>query len=119
MRSPRARSTGPRSRLRQFKSAFIYLLLVAAAIVFVVGEYFDAGIILGFVLVNAALGFYQEYKSEQALRALQQYITLKSRVKRDSRWHTIDSKNLVPGDIIRLEPEMPCRLTSGSSTHRT
>ena len=46
--------------LRQFKSAFIYLLLIAAAIVFVIGEYLDAGIILGFVIINAALGFYQE-----------------------------------------------------------
>jgi Mg2+-importing ATPase len=89
--------------IRQFKSAFIYLLLVAAAIVFAVGEYLDAGIILGFVIINAALGFYQEYKSEQSLRVLQQYITPKTRVKRDSRWHTIDSRNLVPGDIIRIE----------------
>ena len=89
--------------IRQFKSAFIYLLLIAAAIVFVIGEYIDAGIILGFVIINAALGFYQEYKSEQALRALQQFITPKARVKRDSQWHTIDSRNLVPGDIIRLE----------------
>ena len=89
--------------IRQFKSAFIYLLLIAAAIVFAIGEYLDAGIILGFVIINAALGFYQEYKSEQALRALQQFITPKARVKRDSRWHTIDSRNLVPGDIIRLE----------------
>jgi P-type Mg2+ transporter len=89
--------------LRQFKSAFIYLLLIAAAIVFVIGEYIDAGIILAFVIINAALGFYQEYKSEQALRALQQFITPKARVKRDSRWHTVDSRRLVPGDIIRLE----------------
>ena len=89
--------------IRQFKSAFIYLLLIAAAIVFAIGEYLDAGIILGFVIINAALGFYQEYKSEQALRALQQFITPKARVKRDSRWHTINSRNLVPGDIIRLE----------------
>jgi len=88
--------------LRQFKSAFIYLLLIAAAIVFAIGEYLDAGIILLFVSINAALGFYQEYKSEQALRVLQQYITPKTKVKRDSLWHTIDSRNLVPGDIIRL-----------------
>jgi Mg2+-importing ATPase len=88
--------------LRQFRSAFIYLLLIAAAIVFAIGEYLDAGIILGFVVINAALGFYQEYKSEQALRVLQQYITPKARVKRDSLWHTIDSRNLVPGDIIKL-----------------
>jgi magnesium-transporting ATPase (P-type) len=88
--------------IRQFKSAFIYLLLIAAAIVFAIGEYLDAGIILCFVIINAALGFYQEYKSELSLRALQQFITPKSRVKRDSLWHTIDSRNLVPGDIIRL-----------------
>jgi len=90
--------------IRQFRSAFIYLLLIAAAIVFVVGEYIDAGVILSFVIINAALGFYLEYKSEQSLRALQQFITLRTQVKRDSRWHTIDSRNLVPGDIIRLEP---------------
>jgi Mg2+-importing ATPase len=89
--------------IRQFKSAFIYLLLIAAGIVFAIGEYLDAGIILGFVIVNATLGFYQEYRAEQALRALQQFITIRTRVKRDSRWHAIDSRNLVPGDIIRLE----------------
>ncbi len=90
--------------IRQFRSAFIYLLLIAAAIVFAVGEYIDAGVILGFVIINAALGFYLEYKSEQSLRALQQFITLRTPVKRDSNWHTIDSRNLVPGDIIRLGP---------------
>lgn len=88
--------------LRQFKSAFIYLLLIAAAIVLVIGEYVDAAVIIGFVLINAALGFYQEYRSEQSLRALQQFIKPKCRVKRDSSWHTIDSRNLVPGDIIKL-----------------
>jgi Mg2+-importing ATPase len=89
--------------VRQFRSAFIYLLLIAVAIVFAIGEYLDAGIILGFVIINAALGFSLEYKSDQALRALQQFITPRARVKRDSQWHTIDSRNLVPGDIIRLE----------------
>jgi Mg2+-importing ATPase len=89
--------------IRQFRSAFIYLLLIAAVIVFAVGEYLDAFVILGFVIVNAALGFFQEYKSEQSLHALQKFITPRTRVKRDSRWHTIDSRNLVPGDIIMLE----------------
>ncbi|HNI42470.1 MAG TPA: cation-transporting P-type ATPase, partial [Methanoregulaceae archaeon] len=46
--------------LRQFRSAFIYLLLVAALIVLVIGEYIDAAVIIGFVIINAALGFYQE-----------------------------------------------------------
>lgn len=89
--------------LRQFKSAFIYLLLVAAVIVFAVGEHLDAGVIIGFVIINAALGFYQEYKSERALRALQQFIAPRAKVKRDATWRTIDSRHLVPGDIIDLE----------------
>lgn len=89
--------------LRQFKSAFIYLLIVAAIIVYIVGEHLDAFVIISFVFINAGLGFYQEYKSELSLRALQQYITRRTKVKRDSRWDTIDSRNLVPGDIIRLE----------------
>ena len=89
--------------VRQFKSAFIYLLLVAAVIVFAIGEYIDAGVIIGFVIINAALGFYQEYRSEQSLRALQQFIKPRTRVKRDSGWHTLDSRLLVPGDIIKLE----------------
>jgi Mg2+-importing ATPase len=88
---------------RQFKSAFIYLLLAAAAIVLLVGEYLDAGVILCFVFINAALGFIQEFKSEQSLRALQQYVRPKSRVKRDGQWHSVDARFLVPGDIIRLE----------------
>ena len=88
--------------VRQFKSAFIYLLLVAAVIVFAIGEYIDAGVIIGFVIINAALGFYQEYRSEQSLRTLQQFIKPRTRVKRDSGWHTIDSRNLVAGDIIKL-----------------
>ncbi|MBN1154750.1 HAD-IC family P-type ATPase [candidate division KSB1 bacterium] len=89
--------------LRQFKSAFIYLLIVAAIIVFIVGEHLDAAVIISFVFINALLGFYQEYKSELSLRALQQFITKRTRVKRDSHWDTIDSRNLVPGDIIKLE----------------
>lgn len=89
--------------LRQFKSAFIYLLLVAAVIVFALGEYLDAGIILGFVLINALLGFYQEFKSEQSLQALQQFIAPRVRVKRDGRWKTMDSRHLVPGDVISLQ----------------
>jgi Mg2+-importing ATPase len=69
----------------------------------VIGEYLDAAVILSFVIINALLGFYQEYRSEQSLRALQQFIKPRTKVKRDSGWHTIDSRNLVPGDIIRLE----------------
>lgn len=88
---------------RQFRSAFIYLLLVAAVIVFAIGETLDGGIILLFVGLNAALGFYQEYKSEQSLRALQRYIVSRCSVKRGAAWHTVDTRILVPGDVVRME----------------
>ncbi len=87
---------------RQFTSPFIYLLLIAALIVFLIGEAIDAAIIVGFVFINAGLGFYQEYKSERALRALQEYISPRARVRRDGEWKTTESKNLTPGDIISL-----------------
>jgi Mg2+-importing ATPase len=87
---------------RQFTSPFIYLLLVAAVIVYLIGEHIDAVIIVGFVFLNAALGFFQENRSEKALLALQKYICPRTRVKRDSSWHTLESKNLTRGDIISL-----------------
>lgn len=88
---------------RQFKSAFIYLLLVAALIVFLIGERLDALVIVGFVLLNAGLGFVQEYRSEMSLKALQEFIHPRSRVKRDGQWQVVDSAELVPGDIISLQ----------------
>ncbi|OQB27113.1 MAG: Magnesium-transporting ATPase, P-type 1 [Chloroflexi bacterium ADurb.Bin180] len=88
---------------RQFKSAFIYLLVVAAAIVFVIGERLDASVIVGFVLLNAGLGFVQEYRSEMSLQALQEFIHPRTRVKRDGQWKVVDSAELVPGDIISLQ----------------
>ncbi len=88
--------------IRQFKSPFIYLLLCAAGIVYIIGEYIDASVIVGFVAINTLLGFYQEYRSEQSLRALQQFISPRASVLRDSSWHTIDSRNLVRGDITSI-----------------
>src|SRR3989344_2881665 len=58
---------------RQFKSSFIYLLFAAAVLAFLLGERIDAGMILLFVLINATLGFYQEYRSEHTLRILRRY----------------------------------------------
>ncbi len=89
--------------LSQFKSAFIYLLIVAAVIVFAVGERLDAVVIVIFVLVNALLGFFQEYRSEQSLQALTKFINPRTRVRRDGRWNTVDSSLLVPGDIVNLQ----------------
>src|SRR3989337_2068112 len=71
--------------VRQFSSSFIYLLLVAAGVTFLLGEYIDALFIFLFVALNTALGFFQEYRSEQTLRYLRDYTLPTARVRRDGQ----------------------------------
>lgn len=89
---------------RQFRSPFLYLLLVASAVSFVLHEALDGTIILLFVAINTVLGFLQEFKSEKTLRLLNKYLISKSKVIRDGKLHIVPSTELVPGDIIKLEP---------------
>ena len=90
--------------LRQFKSPFLYLLVAAGAISIALGETLDGSLILAFVLINASLGFYQEFRSHQALKLLEKYIASKSRVIRDGEILLLESKYLVPGDVLLLTP---------------
>lgn len=96
--------------LLQFKDVMIIILLIAAAISFVVaiiegnpGEFFEPCLILLIVVLNAVLGVMQESKAEKALEALKDMTVPHARVLRDGREEVIDAKTLVPGDIIRLE----------------
>ncbi len=87
---------------RQFRSAFIYLLIVAAGVAFALGEPIDGGMIVLFVLINSILGFLQEYQSEHSLRLLRQYWRQNVHVLRDGKPVFLDSRELVPGDLISL-----------------
>ena len=89
--------------LRQFRDVLIFILLIAAAISFAIGERGDAYTILAIVVLNAILGFVQEYKAEKALEALQKMLSPKCKVVRDGTITQIDAKYLVPGDIVVLE----------------
>lgn len=89
--------------LRQFKSYFIYLLVGAAVVAFALGNYIECLMILLFVVINAVLGFYQEYHSEQTLKLLKKYVAPKSRVRRDGQEIIIESREVVPGDILIVE----------------
>ncbi len=88
--------------LNQFKSPLIATLLFAGVVMFFISHHRDAFFILAAVVVNAALGFYQEYKAEKALGELKTYLKQRSRVIRGDAEREIDSAMLVPGDIIRL-----------------
>ena len=92
----------------QMKDPMIIILLCAAAISGVLavseGESFaDVIIILAVVIVNAALGVYQENKAEKAIEALREMSAASSKVMRSGKIHTVHSEDLVPGDVVLLE----------------
>lgn len=87
----------------QLKDMLIYVLLGAAAITIIIGEYSDAVIILLVIILNAVIGVVQEYKAEKAVEALQKMTTPKSLVRRDGEIIEINSEEVVPGDVIILD----------------
>ncbi|OPA74150.1 ATPase [Paenibacillus selenitireducens] len=89
--------------LAQFKDVMIIILLIAALISGVLGEWTDSVIILFVVVLNAVLGIMQENKAEQALDALKQMSSPNAQVIRDGETRTIKAEDLVPGDIVLLE----------------
>lgn len=90
--------------LRQFKSPFFYLLAAAFVLSVLLGQYIDAGMIALFVAINTTLGFFQEYRSEQTIKLLKKYLVNKTKVVRSGEEQVIDTTQLVPGDIVKLEP---------------
>lgn len=88
--------------LHQFKNPLIIVLLIATIFTLVLSEWVDASIIAFAILINTVLGFVQEYKAERAIADLRSYITERTRVIRNGEEKEIDSKDLVPGDIIHL-----------------
>ncbi|VEF48459.1 P-type HAD superfamily ATPase [Bacillus freudenreichii] len=86
----------------QFKDFMVLVLLAATLISGLLGEYVDAVAIMVIVLINGLLGFIQERKAEKSLQALKNLSAPKVAVLRDGRWSKIDSKEAVPGDILKF-----------------
>jgi magnesium-transporting ATPase (P-type) len=89
--------------LKQFHNVLIYVLLAAAVVTALLGEWIDTGVILAVVVVNAVIGFIQEGKAEQALEGIRKMLSLEATVVRDRRRQTVPAEDLVPGDIVLLE----------------
>lgn len=94
--------------LKQFNDTMIIILLVVALLLYFYGyfyshEYTDTIVILFVVFINAIVGFIQEEKATLVLRDLKKYETSTCKVKRDDKIIVINTKELVPGDIIYLE----------------
>ncbi len=99
----RERTTALRVLLRQFESPLVYFLIVAAALAFATKDISDGSIITAILLLNAVLGFSQEYRSEQAVEKLAHIIRNQISVTRGGAPELIDTADLVPGDIVTLK----------------
>jgi len=88
--------------LNQFKSFFVLLLLVAAAVSLFIGEIIDFYLIIAFIIIITSIGFIQEYKAETIVKQLKKMILPKTKVIRNGQQVEISSAELVPGDIIVL-----------------
>jgi Ca2+-transporting ATPase len=88
----------------QFRSLMVIILVGAAAASVLLGDFHDALAIAAIVVLNALLGFAQEYRAENALAALRKLSIPTARVRRAGRVRDISSMELVPGDILVLQP---------------
>jgi Ca2+-transporting ATPase len=101
---PEGRRRGPLAMLLGQFTDFMILVLIAAAVVSgVVGEPQDSIAIVVIVVVNAVIGFVQEYRAERALAALKRLSAPHSRVRREEAWREVDPADLAPGDLVWLE----------------
>jgi Ca2+-transporting ATPase len=89
--------------LDQFNNFVVIMLLVAAGISALLGDWIEAGAIMVIVVLNATLGVIQEQRAEQALAALKKLAAPDAKVIRDGERQSIPSPQLVPGDIVLLE----------------
>jgi magnesium-transporting ATPase (P-type) len=89
--------------LHQFQSPLIYVLCAAAAVSAAIGEWTDAWVIGGVLMLNALIGGFQEWRAEQSALALQKLLRIRAAVQRDGEVEEIDAEELVPGDVVWLE----------------
>ncbi|MHB8138538.1 MAG: cation-transporting P-type ATPase [Smithellaceae bacterium] len=95
---------GPLQRLvLQFHQPLVYILLAAAFVTLFLKEWVDSSVIFGVVIINALIGFVQESKAERAIESLKQMMSTQANVLRDGKWLSIDSVNLVVGDVVQLQ----------------
>ncbi len=88
--------------LRKFWGLTPWMLELTAILTFVLGNLGDTYIVLGLLVLNSILGFYQEERASQAIEFLRSKLQVNARVKRDGTWSSVPARELVPGDVVRM-----------------
>jgi len=88
--------------LRQFISPLVFILIAASAVSFYLAQFRDGSILMAIVLLNAIIGFYEEWKSENILASLKSLVVDKCNVIRNGKIVEIPATDLVPGDLVKL-----------------
>lgn len=101
---PETKVRSPISRFfSQFHNVLIYVLLAAALVTALLSHWIDTGVIIGVVVINAIIGFVQEGKAEDAIRAIKQMLSVHAMVMRDGQKTTVPAQDLVVGDVVLLQ----------------
>lgn len=88
--------------LSYFWGPIPWMIEVAAILSAVIHHWEDFWIIFVLLLLNASVGFWQEYKAGDAINQLKKKLALNARVKRNGKWNKIPARELVPGDVVRV-----------------
>ncbi|GAA5804028.1 hypothetical protein HPULCUR_009514 [Helicostylum pulchrum] len=88
---------------KQFMNIMVLILLIAMAVSFAFNDYIEGGVICAIMLLNAVVGFMQEYKAEKTMDSLRQMASPTSQVIRNGHQKTIATRELVPGDVVILK----------------
>ena len=89
--------------VKQFKDFLVLILVIAAIISWLSGSMIDVYVIIGVIIVNAAIGFFQEFKAEKSIESLKKLIKHNAVVLRGGEKEILEATKLVPGDIIEME----------------
>lgn len=90
--------------LAHFNDTLIYILIGAAVIKAVMGDWLDFWVIMAVAIINAIVGYIQEGRAEKALAGIRGMLSADASARRDGGWVTVPAAELVPGDVIRLMP---------------
>jgi H+-transporting ATPase len=89
--------------LAYFWGPIPWMIEVAAVLSAAVGRWADFAVIAAMLLINAAVGFFEEKNADDAIQSLKQQLALGARVKRDGAWKDVPARELVPGDVILVK----------------